>query len=478
MAQMADPREPQRPQYPPVDSAPPPGDYYAQQSPSRPPVRDDRNPNPYAHPPPPSDPARQGQYADPRAAHPYPPPPPQGWPPQHAGYPPPPHYSGHQQHPAYAYPPRPDLAQPPQPMQPDAYRLPPPYPPPGYYPPQHYPPPPPAAAPRQRTAIACKYCRKRKIRCSGYDSSPDGRCQNCVRFNQQCLFHPVSSQAAFVPANAVYGPGARAPVAGQNDRPGQNGHYPREGEPPMLYGAHGQPLGPPSQYNYPPPPPPPPAAAAPPAAHGYPPPAAYPPYPGMAPYPPPAAAAGSPYDAQGQAQPVLHDDRVSLKRPPPDGDPHNENSHASQSPHPTTRPRHSTYESRANSSGSYEYHDANNSGAPTSPAVSTMSYQSYPPQQQPPRYTNGAHSQKGNASPTSGLTPQSAQGYNSPHHRHSHEEGRTPPPANQPNSAGSSANGRSGMKVHEMLGNPPGGLTEQRGRSDNEMLSKLDGKKQ
>lgn len=34
------------------------------------------------------------------------------------------------------------------------------------------------------------------------------------------------------------------------------------------------------------------------------------------------------------------------------------------------------------------------------------------------------------------------------------------------------------MKVHEMLGNPPGGLTEQRGRSDNEMLSKLDGKKQ
>lgn len=236
----------------------------------------------------------------------------------------------------------------------------------------------------------------------------------------------------------------------------------------MLYGAHGQPLGPPSQYNYPPAPPPPPPPAA---AHGYPP-APYP-YPGMAPYPPPV---GSPYDAQGQAQPAQHDERVSLKRPPPDDDPHNEKSHASQSPHPATRPRHSTYESRANSSGSYEYHDHPNGAAPTSPAVSTMSYQSYPPQQ--PRYTNGNQSQKGNASPPAGLTPQSAQGYNSPHQGPNHDDGRTPPPVNaQPNSAGSSANGRSGMKVHEMLGNPSAALPDQRGRSDNEMLSKLDGKK-
>lgn len=67
------------------------------------------------------------------------------------------------QHPGYAYPPRSDMGQPPQQMQPDPYRLPPPHQFPGYYaPPQHYPPPP-AAAPRQRTAIACKYCRKRKV---------------------------------------------------------------------------------------------------------------------------------------------------------------------------------------------------------------------------------------------------------------------------------------------------------------------------
>lgn len=306
-----------------------------------------------------------------------------------------------------------------------------------------------------------------QIRCSGYDSSPDGRCQNCVRFNQTCLFHPVSSQAAFVPANAVYGPGAaRAPIAGQSDnRPGQNGsHYPREGEQPMLYGAHGQPLGPPGphgqpQYNYPPPPPPP---------HGYPP-APYAPYAPVPPYAPPA----SPYDApQGQAPPAAqHDERVSLKRPPPDEDPHNENSHASQSPHPNSRPRNSTYDSRGNSGGGYEYAEPA-AGAPTSPANSNMSYQPYPPQQS--RYTNGT--QKGNASPPSGLTPQSAQSFNSPHHGAGHDDGRTPPP-NSTNAAAAVANGRSGMKVHEMLGNPTGAAPEQRGRSDNEMLSKLDGKK-
>lgn len=235
----------------------------------------------------------------------------------------------------------------------------------------------------------------------------------------------------------------------------------------MLYGAHGQPLGPAGphgqpQYSYPP---------APGPGH-YPP----QPYPYQAsPYPP---SAGSPYDAQGQAPPAQHDERVSFKRPPPDDDPHNENSHTSQSPHPNSRPRHGTYDSRANSSGSYDYPDPT-SGAPTSPATSTMSYQSYPqpqPQPQPSRYPNGAQSQKGNASPPAGLTPSSAQSFNSPHHGPTHDDGRTPPP-NQPNSASSSANGRSGMKVHELIGGPSAGGPEQRGRSDNEMLSKLDGKK-
>ncbi|KAG9239499.1 hypothetical protein BJ875DRAFT_147884 [Amylocarpus encephaloides] len=110
------------------------------------------------------------------------------------------------------------------------------------------------SAPRQRTAIACRYCRRRKIRCSGFEHSPEGRCTNCVRFQQECIFTPVSSQAqAFVPAHTVF-PGMRNVVLGPNGR----AVYPPETQ---IYGAHGQPLGsvrttlaqvPPTvQYEYP-----------------------------------------------------------------------------------------------------------------------------------------------------------------------------------------------------------------------------------
>lgn len=76
-----------------------------------------------------------------------------------------------------------------------------------------------------------------QIRCSGFESSSDGRCTNCVRFNQECMFTPVSSQAqAFVPAHAAY-PHLR------NAGPG-----PRGG-PMTLYGAHGQPLPPHQQQQ-------------------------------------------------------------------------------------------------------------------------------------------------------------------------------------------------------------------------------------
>jgi len=97
-----------------------------------------------------------------------------------------------------------------------------------------------------------------------------------------------------------------------------------------------------------------------------------------------------------------------------------------------------------------------------------MSYQSYPQN----NYSNGAPQVKGNNSPPAGLTPNSIHSFNSPH------GSRTPPPA-QPGSAGSSQNGRNGMKVHEMLGGPnhPQYGHEQRGKSDKEMLSKIDGKK-
>ncbi|EFX04918.1 c6 zinc finger domain containing protein [Grosmannia clavigera kw1407] len=113
------------------------------------------------------------------------------------------------------------------PYNPYADRAPPPHP--SYWA-QHPMPPnyqsqPPESAPRQRTSIACKYCRKRKIRCSGYQNTPDGKCTNCKKTGNDCVFQPVSSttSTAFVPVSAIQG-----------------------GVPPgtPLYGAFGQPLGP------------------------------------------------------------------------------------------------------------------------------------------------------------------------------------------------------------------------------------------
>ncbi|KAH6985601.1 hypothetical protein EDB80DRAFT_756664 [Ilyonectria destructans] len=81
------------------------------------------------------------------------------------------------------------------------------------------------AAPRQRTSIACNYCRRRKIRCSGYQSAPGGKCKNCARMNQKCIFQPVSSSnsTAFIPVSVV--PGGIPPGT-------------------QLFGAYGQPLAP------------------------------------------------------------------------------------------------------------------------------------------------------------------------------------------------------------------------------------------
>ncbi|KAK1758354.1 hypothetical protein QBC47DRAFT_399266 [Echria macrotheca] len=85
------------------------------------------------------------------------------------------------------------------------------------------PPPQQQAAPRQRTSIACRYCRKRKIRCSGYANTTNGKCTNCDKLRIECVFQPVSSNSttAFVPISAV--PGGVPP-----------------GTP--LYGSYGQPL--------------------------------------------------------------------------------------------------------------------------------------------------------------------------------------------------------------------------------------------
>ncbi|KAI5810008.1 C6 zinc finger domain-containing protein [Peziza echinospora] len=98
-------------------------------------------------------------------------------------------------------------------------------------------------APRQRTAIACRYCRRRKIRCSGFESSQDGRCSNCQRFNQECIFTPVSSQTqAFVPAHTQYPQMRQIPGRGGGRPPFPSGGHVQ------LYGAHGQPINLPSDY--------------------------------------------------------------------------------------------------------------------------------------------------------------------------------------------------------------------------------------
>ncbi|KAK9447845.1 uncharacterized protein V1518DRAFT_420590 [Limtongia smithiae] len=70
---------------------------------------------------------------------------------------------------------------------------------------------------RQRSAIACRYCRRRKIRCHGYDADPnDSRCSNCIRFNQTCVFTPVSAAAP-----EEFAPASRSSVPSSQLRPQQ-----------------------------------------------------------------------------------------------------------------------------------------------------------------------------------------------------------------------------------------------------------------
>ncbi|PSS03306.1 hypothetical protein BD289DRAFT_478763 [Coniella lustricola] len=131
------------------------------------------------------------------------------------------------------------------------------------------------AAPRQRTSIACSYCRRRKIRCSGYGTS-DGVCSNCRKTGNKCVFQPVSSSSttAFVPVSAI--PGGVAPGT-------------------QLFGAFGQPL---SQV----------AGAAGQAG------------PGGAPLPPPPAGAQvyAPQPQQPEGAYAGHSPRTSYYPPPPE----------------------------------------------------------------------------------------------------------------------------------------------------------------
>ncbi|KAF6219593.1 hypothetical protein HO133_004062 [Letharia lupina] len=270
-------------------------------------------------------------------------------------------------------------------------------------------------APRQRTAIACRYCRRRKIRCSGFEASDDGRCTNCQRFQQECIFTPVSSQAqAFVPAHTAY-PHLRNTGALQPQRGGRP-LYPQQGQP-AIYGAHGQPLGPMTHDpNYPPP-------------HGY-------------PMPPPGPYQGGPvYDDRGHPQPPHAQDKgPNPYYPPPQ----------QQQPPPPQQQQQPPPARRTSPQSAYSY-DARASGSPHGSTSSASAYNYpgglHPPQVLPPR---------------EGRTPPPAQGQT--------REGNG-------NGNGNGSAQRGGMAVRDLLG--PGQAQDNSGgrsSADSDMLRALNKK--
>ncbi|KAL8950324.1 MAG: hypothetical protein Q9222_003629 [Ikaeria aurantiellina] len=336
----------------------------------------------------------------------------------------------------------------------------------------------PQPAPRQRTAIACRYCRRRKIRCSGFEASEDGRCTNCQRFQQECIFTPVSAHAsAFVPAHTAYPHLRNAPIP---QRGGGRPLYPQQGPPPAIYGAHGQPLGMPmpgQDPNYPPPP------------HGYP------------PMTPPSHPYGAQmYDDRGPPQPSHPKDQVSRKRPRPDESPHPPvaappppSSQASSSHpyhHEQGRPPATT--GRRGSGGGYEYPDPTGL-VPVSPASSVTSYQSapysqppgqqpyYPPPNQPARRSSPqssySYDQRASGSPHGSTSSASAYGYapaglHPPQVLPPRDSGRTPPRRNSKEGGGNGSGQRSKMGIHDLLSESSGGRTS----ADSDMVKALDRK--
>ncbi|KAL8680027.1 MAG: hypothetical protein Q9186_003745 [Xanthomendoza sp. 1 TL-2023] len=420
--------------------------------------------------------------------------PPPHWDPPRGAYPIPLSYRG----PSHSQP----YSNPPTPGQPgDMVTLPPPQhqPPPDYY--RHpgydmYPPhpqdprggPPPPhhmyaqhqPAPRQRTAIACRYCRRRKIRCSGFEASEDGRCTNCQRFQQECIFTPVSAHtSAFVPAHTAY-PHLRnaAPIP---QRGGGRPLYPQQGPAPAIYGAHGQPLGMPmpgQDPNYHPPP------------HGYPPMTSP-----SHPYAPPM------YDDRGHPQPPHPKDQVSRKRPRPDESPRP----PPTAPPPQTSSSHPYHHEQGRppappgrrGSGGYEYPDPTGL-VPLSPASSVNSYQSAPnyqppgqqpyypqpppPNQQAPRRSSPqssySYEQRASGSPHGSASSASAYNYapaglHPPQVLPNRDGGRTPPPRSK-EGGGNSAAQRGKMGIHDLLG--PGESSGGRTSADTDMVKALDRK--
>ncbi|KAI4190601.1 MAG: hypothetical protein L6R41_000694 [Letrouitia leprolyta] len=316
-----------------------------------------------------------------------------------------------------------------------------------------------------------------RIRCSGFEASEDGRCTNCQRFQQECIFTPVSAHAsAFVPAHTAY-PHLRnaAPVP---QRGGGRPLYPQQGPHPPIYGAHGQLLGysPGQDPNYPPPP------------HGY------------APITSPSHPYPGPmYDERGAPQPAPPKDQVSRKRPRSD-----ESLHTPVAPPPqasSSHPYHyeqgrpSVPTGRRGSGGGYEYPDPTGL-VPVSPASSVTSYQSapysQPPGQQPyypapnptarrasPQSSSYSYDQRASGSPHGSTSSASAYNYapaglHPPQVLPPRNNGRSPPPKDR--EAGGNGSGQRGkMGIHDLLGpgeQSGGGRTS----ADSSMVKALDRK--
>ncbi|KAH8730621.1 hypothetical protein GQ44DRAFT_606730 [Phaeosphaeriaceae sp. PMI808] len=316
----------------------------------------------------------------------------------------------------------------------DPYRQQPP-PPQHYAQQQHHQPP----APRQRTAIACRYCRRRKIRCSGFEATEDGRCSNCMRFNQDCIFTPVSAQTqAFVPAHTVWR---------------------GVGQPPPMYGAYGQPL--------------PPAAQA--EAYGQPRQPQYLPSPTTGPYPVPSqfGSHSAPHDEAGRdelnGRKRLHPEpHTPTLPPPPPG-------LASQAPHRGTGPNYSypeppsltpgaltappaaAYTSAPSASQPYYTAQAPRQGSPQSAYRYEPSRTSSSPQSQAPTTPGGAPTPYYAAPPQPVTAPLQAPPARS--------DGRTPPP---PTSQGSSTS-RPSMRINDLVTDNGAG----RSSTDSSMLDKF-----
>ncbi|GAB7352583.1 hypothetical protein MBLNU459_g2967t2 [Dothideomycetes sp. NU459] len=319
-----------------------------------------------------------------------------------------------------------------QPSHPDQYRLPPPPmygPPPHGYAPQHGLPYPPQPAPRQRTAIACRYCRRRK------------------RFSQECVFTPVSAQTqAFVPAHTVWR---------------------NQGAPPQqLYGAYGQPL--PQQHAPQHPYPPQQQQQQPQQQQQYAPPGQYQPQP--MPYPMPPAGANQPPPAAPQQQTGTPNSTEAAGRKRPTEEPHTP---TLPPPNPATTAQLPQHRSSTGEQPHYTYPDPTGlTPAAASPASSTTSYHSAQPAAQP-YYATQAPPRR--TSPQSSYSYDPSRASSSPHNlATSGTPGNYPPPsatsapAARPAPGGeparaSTPNGQSqagrGVRITELVG--PSGQQQQ-----------------